>query len=643
MATTVTYTGSLSTKLKTSGDKYYSSNAGQGYQKYAASNLVGIVAFPDMNLGGKLVQSVSLSVTANSSGTGAWYTKTVYLNRATVQGAIDTTTTGQNYVGNALGTFTGSFYNNTTSNAITGTLLTGVAAYIEAGNNTFVIYEESPTKSSYGDYSANFMVWTACSITVTYEEGASVPTTNVSSVNIGTGSVTISTNRTNTGKTHTITYSFGSATGTIGTAQAVGASVSWTPPYSLCNQIPSATSGLCTITCQTYYGGNLVGTKTCTLTLTVPESVKPTIAINSTSEANSTVAAKNIGAYVQGKSLLSAAVTATKAYGSAIARYSMTIEGFSYTLTSSAVTATLTSTRAFSGSGSVTVTVSVTDARGRTGTASTTVTVVAYSPPSITNFTAERCNSDGSAAQVDGTKIRVTASGSVSPLKVGTTNKNTIACRVWYRTAGASSWESGDALTPTNYALSVTNRLLSQTFSALNSYNLRLIITDIFESVEVTVDVSTKTVVMDFRANGNGVAFGKVAETDNVAEFAWPLKLSTPLSIANGGTGASNAVTALALLGGNNASNITDGTLNMERLPFKVAYGRVTVNSTSGMSISYSSAGFTSAPIIVCGYWATGSNTTLPDNAARVVNITATGATVCGKTNWTVAWIAIGT
>lgn len=30
-------------------------------------------------------------------------------------------------------------------------------------------------------------------------------------------------------------------------------------------------------------------------------------------------------------------------------------------------------------------------------------------------------------------------------------------------------------------------------------------------------------------------------------------------------------------------------------------------------------------------------------DVARVVNITATGATVCGKTNWTVAWIAIGT
>ena len=129
---------------------------------------------------------------------------------------------------------------------------------------------------------------------------------------------------------------------------------------------------------------------------------------------------------------------------------------------------------------------------------------------------------------------------------------------------------------------------------------------DIFESVEVTVDVSTKTVVMDFRASGNGVAFGKVAETDELAEFAWPIKI-----------------------GGGQA--------------FKVAYGRVTVTSTSGMSISYSSAGFTSAPIIVCGYWATGSNTTLPDYAARVVNITATGATVCGKTNWTVAWIAIGT
>lgn len=643
MATTVTYTASMITRLLTSNENYRSSKAWQGYQMFAEANMAGIVAFPDMNLSGKIINEITLRVTADASGAGAWHTKTVYLYRATAQATqtrtFDPDKTGQAYIGTAIGTFQNGIYNNTTTNTLEDPTKTAMAAYLQAGNNTFVLYEANPQKSAYGDHSANFMVWTACSITVSYEEGASEPTTSASSVNMGSA-VTITTNRSGSDKTHTLTYAFGSATGTIATG--VGASTSWTPPYTLANQIPSATSGLCTITCETFSNGVSVGKRTCTLTLNVPASVKPTVTIESHSDANSTVAAKNIGAYVQGKSLLAVRASAVKAYGSAIQRYVMTLEGINYTVSSSAAAATMTATRAFTGTGTVTATISVTDARGRTGTATVSVTVLAYTSPSITKFTAERCNSSGSAAQVDGDRVRVTAKGSVSPLKVGDTNKNTITCRVWYKLASASAWVQGDALTASNYTLNQTNKLLSQTFSTLDSHNLKLIITDIFESVEVSVDISTRLVVMDVRADGDGIAFGKVSETADTAEFAWPLKLSTPLAIEQGGTGANNKVTALAMLGGNDADNITDGTLNMERLPFRVVYGRVTVNSTDGMAIEYSSAGFTERPIITLGYWATGSNTTLPDYAPRVVAVTATGAKICGKSGWTVAWIAIG-
>ena len=283
----------------------------------------------------------------------------------------------------------------------------------------------------------------------------------------------------------------------------------------------------------------------------------------------------------------------------------MTLEGVNYMVSSSALSATVTSTRAFSASGSVTAMISVTDARGRTGTATVSVTVLPYTSPSITKFTAERCDSTGSAAQLDGNRIRVTAKGSVAPLKVGDTNKNTITCRIWYKLTSATAWTQGDALTASNYSLSQTNKLLSQTFSALDSFDLKLIVTDIFESVEVVVGVGTKAVVMDVRASGNGIAFGKVSEADGVAEFAWPIKI---------GNGA----------------------------PFKLAYGRITVNSADGMDIDYTATGFSEKPYIVCGYWASGSNTTLPDYASRVVAVTATGAKICGKTGWTVAWIAIG-
>lgn len=603
MATTVTYTATMATKVVSQTENYRTGRAWQGFQRYADQNTVGIVAFPDMNLTGKLIQSVTVRVTTDASGR---HDKTAYLYQATAQATssqtFDDSLTGLQYVGTSIGSFQNDMYNNTTTNVLDGTTLDNMAAYLQAGNNTFVLYEANAQKSPYGEHSVSFMVWTACSIIITYEEGASVPTTSASSVNMG-ASVTINTNPIGSGKTHTLKYTFGNTSETIATG--VGASTTWTPPLSLASQIPSATSGLCTITCETFYNSVSVGKKTCTLTLNVPASVKPTVTISSHAEANSTVADKDIGAYVQGKSLLAVTAAAAKAYGSAIQRYVMTLEGINYTVSSSALSATMTATRAFTGTGTVTATISVTDARGRTGTATVEVTVLAYSSPSITKFTAERCNSDGTAAQVDGERIRVTAKGSVSPLTVGDTSKNTITCRVWHKLTSATAWSQGDALTASNYTLNQTNKLLTQTFSALDSYNLKLIITDIFESVEVAIDISTKQVVMDVRSSGNGIAFGKVSETDGVAEFAWPIK------IGNGSA-------------------------------FKVAYGYVTVNSTDGMTINYSSTGFTNKPMIALGYWTSGSNTTLPEYAPRVVSVTATGAKICGKTGWTVSWIAIG-
>lgn len=101
----------------------------------------------------------------------------------------------------------------------------------------------------------------------------SEPSVSATSVQMG-DSVTISTNRKADSLTHTLSYSFGGATGTIATG--VGDSYKWTVP-DLASKISGELSGSCTITCKTYSGSTLIGTDTVSLTLTVQDKSTPTV------------------------------------------------------------------------------------------------------------------------------------------------------------------------------------------------------------------------------------------------------------------------------------------------------------------------------------------------------------------------------
>ena len=214
MAKTVSYSASLVTRKTNSSSNTKSDRASQEYYENTY-NYVGIIHFSGMNLANKVITGISFNITSTAAGLGVSHLKTVYFRRSNYQAPAQSGVTGAGYCGTALGTMTGYYYNNTSTNVVTGSLLTQMAAYFAQGNNTLCIYNPSPSASSHG-YSTNYLQWSSVIVTVTYEEPSSVPTMSAYTITMG-NSVTIYTNRQTTAATHTIRYSYFTVNETIAT------------------------------------------------------------------------------------------------------------------------------------------------------------------------------------------------------------------------------------------------------------------------------------------------------------------------------------------------------------------------------------------------------------------------------------------
>ena len=370
---------------------------------------------------------------------------------------------------------------------------------------------KSITISATGGISGTTFTSTSCSGTVTLDTIPRASSVSAGNMTMGTAA-NITITPAASGFTHTLTYKFGSATGTIVTKTGSN-SVSWTPPLSLASQIPSATSGTLTITCTTYSGDTAIGTSTCTVTLSVPASVVPSISAVAVSEGTAGLASQ-FGCYVQNKSTLAVAITAAGVYGSAIRSYSTTFQSKSYSgssFTTSAPTA----------SGTLNLVTTVTDTRGRTATQTTAVTVVAYANPAINGFSAVRCDSNGDEDS-DGDYVKLTYDYAVSPVN----NRNTAEAKVEYKRSSASAWESTALYQSANYSGSGTV-VPATALSADFGWDLRLTVTDYFTSATYTRQILSALYGVDFILDSSGetmgVAFGKAAEHVGRLDSAWPI------------------------------------------------------------------------------------------------------------------------
>lgn len=336
----------------------------------------------------------------------------------------------------------------------------------------------------------------------------------------GIGSVTmgetahISLPRASGSFTHTLSYVFGGVSGTIATGVATG--YDWLVPESLAAEIPHAASGTGTLTCKTYSGSTLIGTKSVTFTAAVPGSMKPTVSEGwaAVTYDNSGTAAENIAAWVQGYSKAKAAFDSSKItcrQGASVSKFSITYQGKT-TAESPYRTETISTTAA-------TVRCTVTDSRGLTAWEDIAITLLEYAPPALVGADLFRSDAEGAAAD-SGTHIAGRASARFS----GLGGLNSVTLKGYWKPVGGG-YGAGETLTVGAVGL-VTGEV---EISTDRSYVALLMLTDsLGNSARYEENIPTEKVAFHLREGGKGAAFGKAAETDGLLELAedWHLKLS---------------------------------------------------------------------------------------------------------------------
>lgn len=347
---------------------------------------------------------------------------------------------------------------------------------VEAG-----IYQWAINKSGSGTFSLN-----------TIPRASSI---SCSTLTMGSAGI-ISVSRASTNFTHTITYLYGTKSGTICTKSS-NVSVSWTPPLDLAYMIPNNTTGVGTLYCDTYNGNTKIGSKSISFTCNVPSNIVPSCSIAALTNTNDI-----FGCYAKLLSGIKVKPIASGAYGSSISNITIDVTDKQ---SKSATSGTEYTFDAFSSTGTKTIKVSVKDSRGRTASTSKTITISDYSYPKA-NLSASRGN--GSTVESftpsdTGSYAKIVCSGSVSNI-----NGNTLTPVLQYRISGSTAW--------TNLSINASSLSLSDarviSASDTEAYDIRLIVRDkAGKEAVVNMTLSNGFATMDYKAGGDGIAFGKTA------------------------------------------------------------------------------------------------------------------------------------
>ena len=265
------------------------------------------------------------------------------------------------------------------------------------------------------------------------------------------------------------------------------------------SQIPNATSGVGTLTLETYNGGSLVGSSSRQTYLNLPSNYIPSQPSVTVSDESSVPAklgvSKTAGIYVKGMSLLRFSCSSNGTVGSSISNYKVQIGNQSFGFSGGTIDIDLSKFDV--GIGSLNAVITVTDSRGRTNSRTVGINIQTYSAPKINNFSAARQN--------NGATVIITKPVNVSSILNGSTNINSYTVKTEYKLSSASTWTNWR--NETN-ASAVIN---SSGWDVTKSYDIRVTLADKLNQMVVTASISTAKTLISYHKDV-GVGIGKMHE-----------------------------------------------------------------------------------------------------------------------------------
>lgn len=313
----------------------------------------------------------------------------------------------------------------------------------------------------------------------------------------------------------------------------------YTIPLDVAKQLTSAMSGAMAITLYTYSDSDAttqVGSASSkTFTVMVPDNSVTQPSVMMTLSPESLLTDAFDGLYIQGKTKVTAMLSATGKYGATIESYGIKAEGVTYLSDDSCCQSTF-----LSQSGSLTVDGYATDSRGLLGSISQTINVIPYTKPKIQNVSAARCDFYGNLTE-SGTYLRISASRDYSPVLADNVQKNFCSISFLVYDENGTEVQSATTILDRDDLSSnsvTTGALLGGMLAADKTYTVYVrACDDISIPTTATVVIPTEKVYMHRAGARRSLGIGEYVEEDNTVAIASDLTLKVKGELVVTGNG----------------------------------------------------------------------------------------------------------